>query len=340
MHGILLFPSCCFCYYCNSWVIWKKCDLRVTKHERGSFQFGIWKYLWHVLRKFYHCLILSMYIVINRVRKTFDETLGITGTSRSWDLSNLFNAPCPPTIPVGRGLWQRLTCTLTWAVVTPDSGHCLKGTCGVMEQQDPEVPQCPSTTDPWRVPLDTAELPLGLPWDLCFIPSPSLLVAEPWCNHLPGELPEEMGFTGKLWLHGKERVWVTLWAWFYLSASCTGTWLVQNVHTGNVLVYTQAMGSSLPHAQVCAPGTLQAFCHPEGISAKYQGWLLHWNAEFWLCTSFGLAMLLSLVTLSFNVDIHLPRVWTCLESIFSGCTLHSGLFSLLDSKQKLIAFEI
>lgn len=44
-----------------------------------------------------------------------------------------------------------------------DSGHCCKGTCGMMEQQDPEVPQCPSTTDPWIMPLDTAELPLGCP---------------------------------------------------------------------------------------------------------------------------------------------------------------------------------
>lgn len=49
-------------------------------------------------------------------------------------------------------------------------------------------------------------------WHLCLVPPPSLselpnaiLVAEPWCNHLHGNLPEEMGFTGNLWLHGRER---------------------------------------------------------------------------------------------------------------------------------------
>lgn len=73
--------------------------------------------------------------------------------------------------------------------------------------------------------------------------------------------------------------------------------------------------------------------------------LLNTKGEFWTemqssdC-AFDLAILLLLVTLSFNVDMHWSHVWTSLESIFNGCTLHSGLFSLVDSKQKLIAFEI
>lgn len=225
-----------------------------------------------------------MYIVIKRVKKKFYETLRITGASRSWDLSNLLNAPCPWIIPVGRRLWQRLTCTLTWAVVTPDKGHCWKGTGGVMELQDPEVPQCPSTTDPWTVPLGTAELPLGLPWDLCFIPPPSLCELPKafgsWAlvQSSAWKLPEEMGFIGKLWLHGKER------GLGYSVGLVLSQCILHRHLTSAARSHKQCAAASLSHARVCAPGTLQAFCQPEVISAKYQGWILDWNAEFWLCT--------------------------------------------------------
>lgn len=255
-------------------MIWKKCDLRVTKHKRGSFQFGIWNYLWHVFRKFYHSLSLSMYITIKRVRKTFDETLGITGASRSWDLSNLLNAPCPQIIPVGRGLRQRRSCTLTWAPVTPGSGHCWKGTCGVMEQQDPEVPQCPSSTDPWTMPLDTAEPPLGLSWDLLhpssfpFWAAKHLSVVEPWCNHL-----STWGTAGGNGLYCEAvAAGQGEGTGLFCGPGFISVHLAQASKQCSMCLRAgmwQCDGASLSRGQVCAPGTLQALCHPQVIAAQY-----------------------------------------------------------------------
>lgn len=172
-------------------------------------------------------LSLSMYITIKRVRKTFDETLEITGASRSWDLSNLLNAPCPQIIPVGGGLWQRLSCTLTWAVVTPDSGHCWKGTCGVTEQQDPEVPQCPSSLDnalghSWAFP--GAVLGAASSHQLSF-----LSCQAPFGSRVLVQSSIYLGNCWRKWTlwrscgcRARRGDWVILWAWFYLSASCTG----------------------------------------------------------------------------------------------------------------------